>query len=298
MEPIIVIVGFLGAGKTTLLQRLLQGYLQQKWQPFVVLNDYQNAQLDAQRLFEFLERSQVQALSGSCICCTGIAELRKQLNDIPQRAKGVTLVEANGTTDACSLMEFMGVGLQEHFHPPVQIAVVDARNWQRRGPHNELEANQVQAASLIFLNHIEQLETRRLHEVRQSIQELNSTAMIQEWNELDPAATLRLLPSDQLVTEMDHSKAHWSSCSVDLPNPMSKHHLHQLLDLLPKSILRVKGCTRLDKEEHYTYFEKTPVGDTSMRPYRGKLVSGPKLLVVGPGSDPQQLERLIVTTRA
>ena len=48
MEAIIVLVGFLGAGKTTLLRKLLEQLLEDKWDTKVILNDYENATLDAQ----------------------------------------------------------------------------------------------------------------------------------------------------------------------------------------------------------------------------------------------------------
>ena len=72
MELIIVIVGFLGAGKTTLLKRLTKEYLGKSWDPYIILNDYQNASMDSQQFLSFLSPSQVNALSGSCICCSGI----------------------------------------------------------------------------------------------------------------------------------------------------------------------------------------------------------------------------------
>ena len=115
MEPIVVIVGFLGAGKTTLLKKLVQDYLGQKWKPFVVLNDYENARIDSQQFSQFLDANDVNALDGSCICCSGVSELRQSINDIPKREKGITFIEANGTTDACTLMGFLGVGINEIF---------------------------------------------------------------------------------------------------------------------------------------------------------------------------------------
>ena len=128
MEAIIVIVGFLGSGKTTLLKKLVTEYLNHDWQPYIILNDYENARVDSQQFLEQLPKNQVNALSGACICCSGINELRQTVNDIPQREKGITLIEANGTSDAATLMGFMGVGLRDNFLPPVQISVVDARN--------------------------------------------------------------------------------------------------------------------------------------------------------------------------
>ena len=49
MEAIIAVVGFLGAGKTTLLRHLITRYIDADWCPFVILNDYENAKLDAQQ---------------------------------------------------------------------------------------------------------------------------------------------------------------------------------------------------------------------------------------------------------
>ena len=298
MEKIIVIVGFLGAGKTTLLRRLLQDYSLENWDPFVILNDYENARLDSMRLMDIMQSNQVQPLNGSCICCSGIAELRNAVNAIPEREKGITLIEANGTSDACSLMEFLGVGLKENFLPPIQISVVDVANWGKRGIHNELEANQVQVSSLIVLNHLEKVEESRFLEVKHQIRQLNPGARIENWQNLDSMILTELKPSSNQHDKMDHLKAHWSSCSVDLPDPMSSKQLQQMLQALPKSILRVKGCTRLDRDSHYSFFEKTPTcKDATVRPFHGKLVSGPKLVTVGPGSDPAKIEELLLTER-
>jgi G3E family GTPase len=293
MEPVIVIVGFLGAGKTTLLKKLIKEFLVDKWKPFIVLNDYQNALLDSQQLLEFLDPSQVNALNGSCICCSGVNELRSQVNSIPKRDKGVTLIEANGTSDACALMGFLGVGLNEQFLPPIQISVVDTKNWQDRGLNNELEANQIQVSSLIVLNHTDGLESDRIERVKGDISFLNPTAKILLWDELITGDLLGLNPSKNKPQELDHKKTHWSSCSVDLPDPISSESLKHLLVKIPDSILRVKGCTKLDDNEYYSYFERVPSGDVTVRPYYGDLITGPKLLVIGPGSDPEYLNKLV-----
>ena len=92
---------------------------------------------------------------------------------------------------------------------------------------------------------------------------------------------------------MDHLKAHWASCSVDLPDPMLSRSLNHVITSLPESILRVKGCTKLDKDNYYSYFERLPSGMVNVREYKGKLITGPKLLVIGPGSEPKLLEKLV-----
>ena len=52
MEAIITVVGFLGAGKTTLLKYLLKNFTSNGWDPYVILNDYENANMDAQQFTE------------------------------------------------------------------------------------------------------------------------------------------------------------------------------------------------------------------------------------------------------
>ena len=294
MEPLIVLVGFLGAGKTTFLKHLAEQYVKGGWQPTIILNDYENATLDAQQFLSLLDPSCVQALNGSCICCSGIAELRTQVNEIRRREKGITFIEANGTTDAVTLMEFLGVGISKNFLPPVQVSVVDVRHWQGRGFYNDLEANQVQVSSLVLLNHCDSVDADRLDRVKEQIKSVNPLMEFRYWDGFDPFELVGLNPVAEQGFRMDHAKAHWSSASVALPDPLPSEKMHRILHSLPDGILRVKGCTRLDDDEHYTFFEKTPADDQAkVRRYQGRLVSGPTILVVGPGSDPQALATIV-----
>ena len=288
MESIITVVGFLGAGKTTLLKHLMTSYVDKGWNPFIILNDYENANLDVQQFVEQITTKWVRSLSGSCICCSGIGELRNFVNSIPERTNGITLIEANGTSDACSLMGFLGVGLNDRFLPPVQVSVVDVKNWQQRGDHNELEANQIQVSSLIVLTHIENTSADRQAAVVRQLETLNPLAEIITMDMIDVALLPKLSPSKNNAQKLDHLKAHWSSCSADLPNLPDKN-----CNAFPKSILRVKGCTQIGNEEGYTYFERTPDGEVYIRPFYGAPITGPKLLTIGPGSELSLLEKAI-----
>ncbi|MDB2606228.1 cobalamin biosynthesis protein CobW [Zobellia sp.] len=293
MEAIITVVGFLGSGKTTLLKYLINSYIDKSWSPFVILNDYENANIDAQQLTDKLDVKSIKALSGSCICCSGIMELRNTVNRIPERKNGITLIEANGTSDACSLMEFLGVGLNNRFLPPVQISVVDVKNWQNRGEHNELESNQIQVSSLLVLTHLEHTTKDRRALVLKEIRALNPIAKIVTIDDLDVSLLPLLLPANNAATKLDHQKAHWSSCSVDLPNIPNRACIENICKQLPKSILRVKGCTKIEGENQYTYFERTPDGKAFVRPFNGIPTTGSKLLTIGPGSEPTILEEAI-----
>ena len=297
MEAIITVVGFLGAGKTTLLKHLMSNYVDNGWKPFVILNDYENAYLDAQQFINQLESRQVRALSGSCICCSGINELRDFINRVPERVNGITLIEANGTSDACSLMSFLGVGLNERFLPPIQISVVDVKNWQKRAENNDLEVNQIQVSSLIVLTHIENISPERKNIVIKELNKFNPTAEILYMNEIDVTLIPKLLPSTNKFQKFDHLKAHWSSCSIDLPNLPNLSYIYDICDALPKTILRIKGCTQIGDKKEFTYFERTPNGKVSIRPFNGIPITGSKLLTIGPGSEPSLLEKAIKATK-
>ncbi|MFT6747447.1 MAG: G3E family GTPase [Glaciecola sp.] len=292
-ETIIAIVGFLGAGKTTLLRKLIDLYLGEKMSPYIVLNDYENAYLDAQQISQKLNSDSIKALNGSCICCTGIGELRDLVNNIPQRKNGITLIEANGTSDACSLMGFLGVGINDRFLPPIQLSVVDANNWQKRDEHNELEANQVQVSSLIVLSHLNKVNEERKKEVIVALKKLNSFATIIEMKEIDVRKFSMLKPSENKAQKMNHHKSHWSSCSVALPSLPNLAAITKVCSGIPQNILRVKGCTKVGTDVHFTYFERTPDGSISVRPYNGIPTTGPMLLAVGAGSEPDMLSKAI-----
>ncbi|MFT7153660.1 MAG: G3E family GTPase [Alteromonas macleodii] len=293
MEAIITVVGFLGAGKTTLLKHLSTNYLKNGWNPFIILNDYENANLDAQQFINQMDSKWVRSLNGSCICCSGIEELRDFVNSIPERENGVTLIEANGTSDACSLMGFLGVGINERFLPPIQVSVVDVKNWQRRGVYKELEANQVQVSSLVVLTHLDKATAARKEQVIGDINRFNPSAEIISIYEIDVHLLPKLSPSVNSAEKLDHQKTHWASCSVDLPNLPNHNVIKSICNQLPKSILRIKGCTQIGIDESYTYFERTPDGQVYIRPYNGIPITGPKLVIIGPGSEPFLLEKVI-----
>ena len=293
MEAIITIVGFLGAGKTTLLRRLIAEYIDEDWSPFVILNDYENAYMDAQQFYDEIDQKYIKALSGSCICCSGINELREFVNTVPERKNGVTLIEANGTSDAASLMGFLGVGLDKRFLPPVQVSVVDANNWQLRGENNELESNQIQVSSLVVLTHLDKVDEYRRDVVTNEIKKINPSAKVIAYDDIDIELLPKLAPSKNQAEKLDHLKAHWSSCSVDLPKLPHLASIKEILDRIPKTILRVKGFSKIGNDKGYTYFERTSDGEVYVRPFNGEAITEPKLLTIGPGSEPDLIKEYI-----
>ena len=111
--------------------------------------------------------------------------------------------------------------------------------------------------------------------------------------QLDISLLPTLIPSENTAEKFDHKKAHWASCSTDLPDLPNIESIHKICNKLPKSILRVKGCTKIGQEENYTYFERKSDGEIVIRPFNGIPITGSKLLTIGPESEILTLEKAI-----
>ena len=190
-------------------------------------------------------------------------------------------------------MTFLGVGLHKRFLPPIQISMVDVKNWQQRGEHNALEANQIQVSSVLILTHLKNVHSNRKAQVIRELKKLNPSAKVLNMNRLGALLLPELVPSKNRAQKFEHQKAHWASCSVDLPDIPNTASIHAICAALPKSILRVKGCTRIQGDLNFTYFERTPSGEVHIRPFNGIPITGSKLLSIGPGSTPALLENAI-----
>jgi len=62
---------------------------------------------------------------------------------------------------------------------------------------------------------------------------------------------------------------------------------------LPSSLLRVKGCTRINGENGFVFFERVPDGEVHIKEFYGEPVTGSKLLSIGLGSEPVVLSNAI-----
>lgn len=102
-RPQLVIAGFLGAGKTTLLRNLLGALQEYDITSDVILNDYENAELDAETLRD--KASAISPLSASCACCGGLEEMVNLALAAQDSRADCLLIELNGTADPVPLIE-------------------------------------------------------------------------------------------------------------------------------------------------------------------------------------------------
>lgn len=289
MTPLVLIVGFLGAGKTTLLRRLVPLLIEKKISPSIVLNDYQNASVDAE-LFRDLA-AQVTPISGSCVCCGSRQELLDALDAFVPRPGSILLVETNGTTDATELVTLLASDPNlRHFSLPVQVSVIDAKRWQKRFWHNGLEAEQVRTANHLVLTREEDLSDPRRAEILRSLGELAPDSPLTTPETLSGILSelvSSIAPHDSRTVhhheehhheehhhehghhehehphgpEEDHQhdagKFHFAAAEIFLPAVVERKAMERVLKSLPDEVLRAKGLVRLsDDIERWTIFQK------------------------------------------
>jgi len=304
MTPLVLITGFLGAGKTTLLRTLIPGLRQAGLDPSLILNDFQNARVDAELFREVA--TDVRPISGSCVCCGSREELIEQLENFSHAEKSVMLIEANGTTDTPELVEH----LTSHprlraYSLPIQIAVVDAKRWQKRFWHNELERQQVRTATQVMLTRADEVKPERLGAVEAELRELAPSA--QPFGLAAFAAELAVLEAELRLNESrvpsisrvksgqilrprlnaGHAHSHFASAEFALPEVVDRVRLENFLNGLPPEVMRAKGLARFRADGPWAIFQKVEqsrgiqIVELSAAPAKAL----PVLIVVGPRLD-------------
>jgi len=305
--PLILVAGFLGAGKTTFLQALMRE-LKEKGVGFsVVVNDFENAEVDASRLRAL--GVEVQAISGSCVCCSSLDEFLVSLRDIDVPEDGVLLVEANGASDLISLIVAVTMrGECRRFLSPLQVTMVDGRRWQERGGQNGLEQEQVLTSTHWCLTHAAGVNRLRQLEVREAVRELAPRAV--ETSVEDFAQYVWLVRSGLAVFSEEsglaveevkklaerHQHHHegeraFTSMRVELPFVVERKALEGVLAALPESVIRVKGLCRLAEipQIPMSFQHVRPAAETWFLPLLNVLGVLPSGVVIGVGMPVEEI---------
>lgn len=259
MIPLVLMAGFLGAGKTRFLTELAPRLAASGIRVRIILNDFQNARVDAARLGAL--EALVTPLNGECVCCGSLRELLQTLYEVPADANSVMIIEANGATETDELLGHLTTDRKlAHFTLPVQLTVVDAARWQKRWWHNGLERAQVSTATHILLNWTHKLTAEKLQSVSAAVRAENARAMFVDTDGF--ATWLRSLLAD--VTNdparggrgsgvaaqprpRDLRAPHthpFGSLALPLPLQVSRPAFEHFVRQLPPSVVRAKGLVR------------------------------------------------------
>jgi G3E family GTPase len=324
MTPLILLVGFLGSGKTTYLRKFLPALRSAGVDPHVIINDYQNARVDAELLRELT--GSITPISGSCVCCGSRDELLGALEKFEHGRDRVIVIETNGTTDSEELIELLALEpALAAFTQPIQLSVIDAQRWQKRFWHNSLELEQARTASFLFVSRWEDTDAKRRETVSASLAKnhihaahrdpvafateiqtvLAETGSIpSRENEARPAGCDRGPHhehhgnpghSDQHGYgggHGHHSAHHFASMQIDLPHTVPRSAVSAFLDGLPREVIRVKGLARLaESPDEFHVFQRVDDGATQWLPIGATTRLGhPVVVLIGPGIDPEPIQ--------
>lgn len=318
MTPLILLVGFLGSGKTTYLRRLLPELRGRGIDPHVIINDYQNALVDAELLRELA--ASIVPISGSCVCCGSRDELLGSLEKFEHAPNRAVVIETNGTTDSEELIELLSLEpALAGFTQPIQLSVIDGQRWQKRFWHNSLELEQARTANFLFVSRWDDIAAKRREKVKESLAHHGLCG-----ERIDPAgfaveietiiAAVRSVPSREATghpAERDcgqhhdeehghshghhdknaHAAHHFASMQIDLPQTVSRRSLTAFLDGLPHEVIRVKGLARLSESpDEYHVFQRVDDGATQWLPIgQTTRLSRPVAVLIGPGIEGEQI---------
>ena len=278
MIPLALVAGFFGAGKTWFLSTIIPELHARGLRTQVLLNDFESAEIDATRLTTM--SSIVTPLSGECVCCSSLDSLLDTLGTMPVAPNSVTLIEANGATKTEELLAWLTTDRrQSRYTLPLQITIVDAKRWQKRWWHNELEVNQTRTATHVYVNWTDRVRRDRIALVERGVRALNPHAMVltspaafaDELQRLAVATageTARpplLMPrlrehaddapahrehghhehAHHEHTHLAHTHEHrFASVALGLPDVVSRDAFMAFVRALPREVVRAKGLVR------------------------------------------------------
>jgi G3E family GTPase len=269
----------------------------------VILNDFENAGIDAATLPSFA--ASIAPIASSCACCDSLGDL-VQLALAAQASRGdVLLVELNGTADPLPLLESFTL-LEEKlpFFPRWQVAVIHARNWGRRGEFEALERRQLETATHWVLTHAESLTARALRAISKGVATVNPHAMRSHAHGLaadlhiargGPEAVPFLSGADHRHDAVHALSHRFTGCQVPLPGRYRGEYLIALLEALPPAVVRAKALVWLRDRPGSRWLFGRSIDDPVGEPDRidGIIKAPSSLVCIGPGLDPSQIRGLV-----
>jgi G3E family GTPase len=299
-KPMVMITGFLGAGKTTFLRGLLEASKTWHLATDVILNDYENAEMDAETLRG--KAASVDALSASCACCEGLEPLVELALAAGRSRHDALLIELNGTADPLPLLEsFTLLEGRLRLRPRWQVCVVDARHFGRRGCYDTLENRQLQTASHFRISHDRGLGCKERASLRGRIRAINAHATETDAEALSTELARAVSREQRLLLKgsasggrrlphvAGHRLAHeFTGCQIVLPGRVRRDAVWRFLAALPAGVLRAKALATVDDEPGVRrLFERVGtevMGDPLPVPMSDRVPSS--VICIGPDLDP------------
>ena len=271
----------------------------------VILNDYENAEIDASTLHG--RAASIFPIAASCACCDSLEDLVKLCLAAQNSEGDVLLIELNGTADPLPLLEtFTLLEKKMPFRPRWQVGIVDGRHWGKREQFTSLEQRQVETATHWQLTHSEDLSELAMETVSESVEELNPYADAISATQLAAILANASDSSDLVLDNFDasdirqkraarggHVLSHrFTGHQILMPGRYRIEQVTRLLESLPDEVVRAKALVELEgAPETRWLFNRTgrhPVEDPEQ--VEGLSRTACSLLCIGPDLCPDKLQ--------
>jgi G3E family GTPase len=208
-----VVTGFLGSGKTTLLKRLLQD--ENLGDTALLINEFGDVGIDHLLVQEVAPDTVL--LPSGCVCCSIRGELkdallgllgRRSRGEIPQFRR--VILETTGLADPAPILATLSNDpqLRGRFHLGLIVTLVDACHAPLQERLHPEWLAQVAAADRLLLSKTDLVDPSALAALRAHLQELNSSAPMQESTEVHSGEQL-LLDQGVRSAEPEQEVARW-----------------------------------------------------------------------------------------
>jgi G3E family GTPase len=306
-RPLVLITGFLGAGKTTFLRGLLEAVGEWHLSADVILNDYENADLDAETLRG--KAAGLETIAASCACCDGMESLLDLALAASRSRHDLLAIELNGTADPAPLLEsFTLLESKIRLRPRWQVCVVDARHFGERGYYSRLEDLQLETASHFVVGHAGGLSALERRKLLQRIAAVNPKAAATTPVAMAEAVARAVARNERLLVTAgpklvrrglpDPGRgrlAHeFTGCQILLPDLVHREAMGSWLASLPDGVFRAKALVSLNDEPGVRrLFERVGtevMGEPLAVPISDRVPSS--AICIGPDLDPAGLLEL------
>lgn len=250
-----VVSGFLGAGKTTLVNHLLTHAGGRRLG--VMVNDFGALNIDEALIDE--RRDDLITLSNGCVCCSLQGELSAAIESLlAQRAGSLDhlLIECSGVSDPARVVNVLGYPrIRARAHLEGVITLVDAAlDREALSPAlRHLVASQIDNADLVLINKVDLVDAASVAALEAALLLPDSRHLRTTQAALPPEAVfLPTVTTEPSPRPLQHGAPTTlealglRSLSWEEDGAVDVGRLRELLDGMPRAILRFKGVVRLD----------------------------------------------------
>jgi G3E family GTPase len=168
---VLLIGGFLGSGKTTLLLRVAKELINIPFRVAIIENEIGEIGIDGRYIS--LEGLEVQELYGGCICCTMKTNLRRSLEKIDSTIHpDWVLLEPTGAAYPHDIIKTIAEYSDKVEYYRVLILIDPLRYDMLLEMMTPLLEAQLDAADIIIINKIDEVNEKKLDSVMKSIKSL------------------------------------------------------------------------------------------------------------------------------